>query len=409
MVDTVGNITPSQVFPLPGYQEPISTHGGYNGGSDLMAPVGTPIVSMVSGKVVGSWTQQQMPDSGGNAVEIKGQDGLTYYYAHMLNAPSVHTGDTVVAGQQLGQVDNTGNAKTTASHLHIGIGYGISEGTGAPGGLGLNFDAVSYLKALEKNPRANNVGILNGTPNPPQISFVPSIAGFTSNHLSDIMLNMQQAIAAGVDPFLWLSIVSKESGFDPTAVNPKSGACGYAQIYPCIQLNPTQNIQEGLKRLKAFLDTCNGNVACALNSYSGGAGPDYSNDILKRLQAIKDANPWIGTITSPGQITVPGSSQDQTQTQSGGQTTTTLPPCKPIKFGAAELPDITCLITNSVSTLVKGLTDWWKQWQTEHIPNWTFVLAGITLFVLGAVSLAQSSGMVQQGEKAALKAAVVTP
>src|SRR5262249_10691503 len=159
---------------------------------------------------------------------------------HLLNPVGLKVGDSVVAGQSLGQVDTTGNARGGPAHLHIGIGYGITTGirTSADpsaGGLGQNFNAVAMLNALLKDPRANDLALGTGDvkPNPPTISFVPSVPGFDSAHANDIKLNIERALAAGVDPFIWLGIVSVESNFNPGAVNPHSGACGYAQIYPC--------------------------------------------------------------------------------------------------------------------------------------------------------------------------------
>src|SRR5215469_9019028 len=131
------NQTPSMVFPLPGWNGPITSHwgvSGNNGGSDLMAPTGQPVVAMAGGQVTFVSTQQTSPTAGGNAVEIHNPiTGLDYYYAHMLNPTGLKVGQNVVAGQSLGVVDNTGDAANTASHLHIGIGYGINTGTTAVG------------------------------------------------------------------------------------------------------------------------------------------------------------------------------------------------------------------------------------------------------------------------------------
>jgi len=393
MVDTT--VTPSRVFPLPGYTGAIASHGGYSGGSDIFVPVGTPIVSIVSGTVDVVTTQQTAPNSGGNAIEIKGQDGLTYYYAHMLNPPTLKSGDTVRAGQQIGAVDNTGNAQTTPSHLHIGIGHGISIGTGPAGGIGNNFDAVAMLRSLAADRRANDPTIVGKIVNPPDIQFVPSVTGFEVNHKSDIQLNLEEAIKAGIDPFLWLGIVSKESGFKADAVNPKSGACGYAQIYPCIPLmTPTENIQEGIRRLKGFLTQCNGNTSCALNLYSGGGGAAYSNDVLNRANAIKSGNPDIGKVTFTG--------TDSTQADTGS--------CPPISFQVGPgiqipFPDILCILRSYFSGLQKGIANWWKTWQEEHIPNWIFVSFGILLILLGALGIAMQSGAAQEIIKMAPEAA----
>jgi hypothetical protein len=391
------NQTPSLVFPIPGYTGAISPHGAYNGGSDIMAPTGSPVVSMVSGTVDFISTQANASGSGGNAVEIHGIDGKDYYYAHLLDVPNVAMGQQVLAGQSLGQVDTTGNAKGGPSHLHIGIGYGITTGVRtsadpSAGGLGKNFDAVAMLNALVKDPRANDPAIAGGTPNPPQIQFVPDVPGFDSQHAADIKLNIERALAAGIDPFLWLGIVSKESNFNPGAVNPTSGACGYAQIYPCIQLSPSDNIDEGIKRLKGFLASCNNNVNCALNLYSGGGGPLYASDVQNRAKSIQTSNPSISTggfsiPTIGGSVGTPGASTNNVPT-----------PCPPVKMGKLgpwdiTFPDLTCIVSFALKDMINKLSNWWKSWQTSHVPDWTFVALGVILIIVGGLALANSSGM----------------
>jgi len=403
MVDT-STITPSVVFPIPGYNGPISSHGVYNGGSDIMAPQGSNVVSMVSGEVTFISTQANASGSGGNAVQIHGQDGKDYYYAHLLNPPNVGMHQQVVAGQLLGQVDTTGNAKGGPSHLHIGIGYGISTGVRtsadpSAGGLGNNFDAVSLLRSLVKDPRANNpqLGDPNAQPNPPQIQFVPSVPGFTSANADTIKMIVEKAIAAGVDPFIALGIASKESEFNNNAVNPKSGACGIMQIYPCIPgLDSAANIDEGLKRLKGFLSTCNGNLTCALNSYSGGGGPLYVGDVIGRAKDIQTSNPTLsaGGFSIPtvgGVVGTPGTGN----VTSGPPT---VKDCETIKLGSFAGQDIkllnpVCIVQTALKNMIDTLSKWWKAWQTEHVPNWTFVVLGIVLIIIGGLALANSAGM----------------
>jgi hypothetical protein len=395
---TTDNQTPSLVFPIPGYTGTVSPHGAYNGGSDIMADTGSPVVSMVSGTVDFISTQSTAPNSGGNAIEIHGIDGKDYYYAHLLNPPNIGVGGKVVAGQQIGQVDTTGNAKGGPSHLHLGIGYGITTGVRtsadpSAGGLGKNFDAVAMLRALVKDPRANDPALVGANPNPPEIQFVPNVPGFDSQHANDIKLNIERALAAGIDPFLWLGIVSVESNFNPNAVNPSSGACGYAQIYPCVPLSPSDNIDEGIKRLKGFLSTCNNNVNCALNLYSGGGGPLYASDVQNRAKAIQGANPKIATggfsiPTIGGTVGTPGAD------------TNVVPPedCPPIKFGTIgpaeiKIPNPVCIVQYALKTTVTNMSNWFGQWQTEHVPAWTFVILGIVLIIIGGLALANSAGV----------------
>ena len=133
------------VWPLPGWLGPIDLHWGSNpGASDLMAPAGTPVVSVSDGTV----TFAGYDSLGGNAVEIHGADGLDYYYAHMRSSPLVRAGQAIAAGTPLGAVGNTGDASGGPAHLHLGIGHGIQTGGGPAGGAGIGFDAVSFLRQL---------------------------------------------------------------------------------------------------------------------------------------------------------------------------------------------------------------------------------------------------------------------
>lgn len=131
------------VFPVQGYHDKISPHwGDVAGGSDLFAARGTPVVAMRGGKVVESgWNSV-----GGNSVLIQGDDGQQYYYAHFDDTPSVKVGQTVPAGTYLGPVGDTGDAKGTGTHLHLGIGPDIKLGADKYGGTGGDYDAVSLLR-----------------------------------------------------------------------------------------------------------------------------------------------------------------------------------------------------------------------------------------------------------------------
>jgi murein DD-endopeptidase MepM/ murein hydrolase activator NlpD len=61
---------------------------------------------------------------GGLCVAIVGEDGVRYYGSHLSAiAPGISPGVRVTAGQILGYVGHTGNARTTQSHLHFGISH----------------------------------------------------------------------------------------------------------------------------------------------------------------------------------------------------------------------------------------------------------------------------------------------
>jgi murein DD-endopeptidase MepM/ murein hydrolase activator NlpD len=88
------------------------THGGHPA-ADIFAPAGTPIYAPVGGTAMPG-----VYPAGGNAVTIRGDDGRFYYMAH---GKVPFAGGRIEAGQAIGQVGNTGNAASTASHVHFAI------------------------------------------------------------------------------------------------------------------------------------------------------------------------------------------------------------------------------------------------------------------------------------------------
>ncbi len=86
-------------------------------GADIFAPRGTPVVAAADGMV----TRANTTEVGGNVVWMSSTNGrLRLYYAH-LDSHAVVAGQRVRAGDQLGTVGNTGNARTTSPHLHFGV------------------------------------------------------------------------------------------------------------------------------------------------------------------------------------------------------------------------------------------------------------------------------------------------
>jgi murein DD-endopeptidase MepM/ murein hydrolase activator NlpD len=99
-------------------------------GVDIFAPRGTPVLAASNGLVttVGENTL------GGNVVWVWDMArGVRVYYAH-LQEQWVRAGTFVRAGDTLGTVGNTGNARTTPPHLHFGI-YARGEGAIDPDGF----------------------------------------------------------------------------------------------------------------------------------------------------------------------------------------------------------------------------------------------------------------------------------
>ena len=92
-------------------------------GIDIFAPRGTPLLAITDGRITSTGDR----GLGGKQVWLRdGLFGKTMYYAH-LDSINVAEGQRVKLGDTIGFVGNTGNAKTTAPHLHFGIYKG---GTG---------------------------------------------------------------------------------------------------------------------------------------------------------------------------------------------------------------------------------------------------------------------------------------
>jgi len=111
----------------PGFQCPVPSGrfindwgfarsgGRTHKGTDVFAAKGTKVLAPDSGRV-----SLRSNSLGGITVWLTGDGGISYYLAHLDGYPGgLSTGDRVSKGQVVGYVGNTGNARYTASHLHI--------------------------------------------------------------------------------------------------------------------------------------------------------------------------------------------------------------------------------------------------------------------------------------------------
>jgi peptidoglycan LD-endopeptidase LytH len=84
-------------------------------GTDMLGSHGAPLYAMQSGSI-----RLNSHSLGGIQAYIYGDDGITYYYAHLSGyAPGVRSGQRVDRGQHIGYNGNTGNSSTP--HLHLGL------------------------------------------------------------------------------------------------------------------------------------------------------------------------------------------------------------------------------------------------------------------------------------------------
>jgi len=145
LVSLVG-ISPTQaatvrpiIFPVIGsvsYYDDFGAPrvGHTHQGNDLMGHKLMPLVAAVDGTV--SWVQYPEP-SWGYAIAIRDSEGYEYWYLHVNNdnpgtddglgggihayAPDIINGATVVKGQFIGWMGDSGDAESTTPHLHFEI------------------------------------------------------------------------------------------------------------------------------------------------------------------------------------------------------------------------------------------------------------------------------------------------
>lgn len=117
-----------RVFPVRGQVSYGPDHHDYPA-TDIFAGCGRRVVSPVRGTVLEvSRRDRWDPDTdrpkhrGGKFVSIRGADGVRYYGSHLRSlAKAAHGGGHVRAGQLLGRVGRSGNARYTPCHLHFGL------------------------------------------------------------------------------------------------------------------------------------------------------------------------------------------------------------------------------------------------------------------------------------------------
>ena len=118
------------VFPVQPPNLAAYSKGGHPyPATDIFAPIGTKFVAVTSGTVdevsfVDTWNPATNVASttGGLSVRILGDDGVHYYGAHLSAiARGIRAGVWVPAGQLLGLVGNTGDARFTTPHVHFEV------------------------------------------------------------------------------------------------------------------------------------------------------------------------------------------------------------------------------------------------------------------------------------------------
>lgn len=105
------------------------------------------------------------------------------------------------------------------------------------------------------------------------------------DHSADEYKSMARrlALANGLDPNIFAALINKESGWNPDAVNPKSGASGLGQLMPGNMFAfgeqgwmPEDNLDISAKLLSQYLRESGGDYRKALKKYGGFVNQDPS-------------------------------------------------------------------------------------------------------------------------------------
>jgi murein DD-endopeptidase MepM/ murein hydrolase activator NlpD len=124
------------VFPVQGCRTNYgATHHDYPA-TDVFTNRGCAFVAVTDGRIdeitsVDHWEPQtnRGEDRGGLSVSIVGTDGVRYYGSHLESiAGGIVPGKLIRAGELLGRVDNSGDARTTPTHVHFGISWPTRPG-----------------------------------------------------------------------------------------------------------------------------------------------------------------------------------------------------------------------------------------------------------------------------------------
>ncbi len=168
-------------------------------GVDIFAPRGTPVLAATGGSI-----RSTRPNNlGGKVVWLRDELGRSQYYAHLDNHAVVR-GDRVEAGDTIGFVGNTGNARTTPPHLHFGIAsrgwFNPMPALAAPSGPAPEFRGDSSLIGSFVRVSAERT----------RIRIAP---GARSNAMASLARHTPLSVVAGIGRWYRVALPDGTSGF----------------------------------------------------------------------------------------------------------------------------------------------------------------------------------------------------
>lgn len=143
---------PAGVFPIRGGhdmgQTATNNFGGArnHGGQDMFAACETGLVAAVSGVV----QDKKYHSAAGNYIVIQDKTKKSDVYMHMASASPLNVGDSVEAGQPVGEVGQTGQASGCHLHLELWTAPGWYAG-------GSRIDPLPQLRQWESAPHSHNL------------------------------------------------------------------------------------------------------------------------------------------------------------------------------------------------------------------------------------------------------------
>ena len=224
--------------PIPGTQLKDSFGAPRDGGArkhegiDIMADRGTEIHSTTSGKVLSAGNTGA---KGGWGVTISDPQGNTHYYAHMNTDPSkiLGIGQEILAGQVIGYVGDSGNAKGGATHLH----YGIKDSNNkAINPYDLLTNDISTQKSVTVNTSQSAINKYGISP-----------------EIVNTVLSLAQKY--NVDPALILAIGEQETNWGKSGDGKKGMYLGYGSYdsgSDYSQAGLENQVEKAVKKMKAW-------------------------------------------------------------------------------------------------------------------------------------------------------------